>query len=55
MTGRPLCITYRPWGMAGRPMHDFDMHDMSNQYMELCQKNMKLHYAYWLHKLVTLF
>ena len=31
-TGTPLCMTYRPWQMKGRPMHDLEVHDMSNQW-----------------------
>ena len=31
MTGRPLQMTYIPWQMTGRPLHNLKAHDMSNQ------------------------
>ena len=31
VTGRPSHITYRPWQMTGRHMHNLGVCDMSNQ------------------------
>ena len=57
-TGRPLCMTYGPWQMTGRPMYDLEAHDMSNQwkYVILMWFDMELHdkaYNYIIYILVT--
>ena len=31
VTGSPSHMTYRPWGMAGRPMHDLEALGISSQ------------------------
>ena len=35
VTGRPSHITYRPWQLTGRHMHNLGVCDMSNQKIDV--------------------